>query len=287
MTRRLIPHVACWGAVTLFLAASIDVHGQIVGQSGAAPVIPLVEPPRNFGLTVTPVFEGWEPNPDGTFSLYFGYLNRNFQEELDIPLGPNNSFDPAPVDRGQPTHFLPRRQKQAFAIVVPKDFGEKKLTWTLTIRGKTERIPGSLHPLQQIDVRKETRQGNTPPTITSAGPNQTVTLSQPLSLSVAVTDADGLPKPGQGQPGLNVRWSKWRGAGKVTFSNPRPPVTGGKAVTTATFSEPGVYVLQVLADDGSMFQNSQGSSIPGAGCCWTTRLVTVTVKGASTAAGPK
>src|SRR5262252_6119311 len=78
---------------------------------------------RATGASVAPVFEGWEPNPDGTFNLYFGYQNRNWQEELDIPVGENNNFSPGPPDRGQPTHFLVNRQKLLFAVAVPHDFG--------------------------------------------------------------------------------------------------------------------------------------------------------------------
>ncbi len=45
-------------------------------------------------------------NSDGTYTLHFGYFNRNTEEELDVPIGPDNSFDPG-GDRGQPTHFYP------------------------------------------------------------------------------------------------------------------------------------------------------------------------------------
>src|SRR5439155_10513152 len=62
------------------------------------------------GQNVAPVFEGWEQNPDGTSSMIFGYLNRNYEEEVDIPIGPNNTIDPG-GDRGQPTHFYARRQR--------------------------------------------------------------------------------------------------------------------------------------------------------------------------------
>ena len=72
------------------------------------------------GVDVTPAFEGWARNPDGTFSLYFGYLNRNYQEELEIPVGPNNTVEPG-GDRGQPTHFYPRRQHFVFKVNVPKN----------------------------------------------------------------------------------------------------------------------------------------------------------------------
>src|SRR6266496_4769196 len=92
---------------------------------------------RATGAAVAPVFEGWEPNRDGTFSLYFGYQNRNWQEELDIPVGENNFFSPGPLDRGQPTHFLVNRQKLMFSVVVPRDFGNQTLVWTIISHGRT------------------------------------------------------------------------------------------------------------------------------------------------------
>ena len=61
------------------------------------------------GQNVAPSFEGWEQNSDGTFSLWFGYMNRNMDEKLHIPVGPNNKLEPAPIERGQPTYFQPRR----------------------------------------------------------------------------------------------------------------------------------------------------------------------------------
>src|ERR1700689_2084241 len=93
------------------------------------------------GQNVAPVFEGWERNPDGTFSMVFGYLNRNYEEELDIPVGPANTIEAGPGtsgDRGQPTHFYPRRQRFLFRVVVPADWNkEQKVIWTLTLRGHT------------------------------------------------------------------------------------------------------------------------------------------------------
>ena len=159
--KRSVASVGCGMIVTVVVATSARlIHGQAPAQTpSGAPGIQMMDPRRDTGQTVAPVFEGWEPNPDGTVSMYFGYMNRNWKEELDIPIGPNNSFDPAPIDRGQPTHFLPRRGKQIFAVVVPKGF-KQTITWTLTIRGNTERIPASLKPEQQIDVSKDTQNGN-------------------------------------------------------------------------------------------------------------------------------
>src|SRR5947209_728434 len=82
------------------------------------------------GQGVSPVYEGFDINPDGTYNLWFGYMNENFAEELDIPTGPNNQMEPG-SDRGQPTHFAPRRHKDVFKVVVPKDFGTQKVVWTL------------------------------------------------------------------------------------------------------------------------------------------------------------
>ena len=135
--------------------------------------------PHAIGQSVSPSFEGWYENPDGSFSIVFGYLNRNFEEHLDIPVGPDNRIEPAPADRGQPTHFLPRRHTGVFAIRVPADFGEQELTWSLTAHGRTIAIPGNLRPAWRIDALREVTNGNTPPVLRFA--------------------PDGEPRPGAGR----------------------------------------------------------------------------------------
>src|SRR5580693_7731310 len=82
-----------------------------------------LEPLHDSGQSVTAAFEGWFQNKDGTFSMLFGYYNRNLKQELDIPVGENNRFEPGPPDQGQPTHFLPRRQWGVFTVTVPQNFG--------------------------------------------------------------------------------------------------------------------------------------------------------------------
>src|SRR5687767_12885720 len=133
-------------------------------QIVAAGQLPLA-PGLDRGRTVTPAFEGWYPNPDGTFTISFGYYNRNLDEVVDIPIGPNNRIEPGGPDQGQPTHFLPRRQWGVFRVVVPRDFGNKKLTWTIVANGQTMSIPMSLNPLWVIDPFKDAANGNTPPVI--------------------------------------------------------------------------------------------------------------------------
>src|SRR3954468_20530708 len=109
------------------------------------------------GQGVSPVYEGFDVNPDGTYNLWFGYMNLNWEEEIEVPIGPDNTFEGGTADRGQPTHFDPRRHKDIFKVVVPADFGKGKLVWKLTVRGKTESIAGTLAPVWQIDRRRTTR----------------------------------------------------------------------------------------------------------------------------------
>jgi len=157
------------------------------------------------GQNVVPVFEGWERNADGTFNLVFGYMNRNYEEQVDIPVGPENTLEPGGPDRGQPTHFYRRRQQFVFKVKVPKDWGDRDLVWTLTSRGQTEKAYGSLKPTGELGnlVYQENRGGpgdlnfpeepNQPPSIEMVGSAQrTVTLPETLTLTVLVTD-DGHP----------------------------------------------------------------------------------------------
>ena len=97
----------------------------LTAASSARQSLPL-EPPKDAGMGITPAFEGWYPNEDGTFTLLIGYFNRNAKQTLDIPIGPNNRIEPGGPDMGQPTYFGVRRNWGVFAITVPKDFGSTK-----------------------------------------------------------------------------------------------------------------------------------------------------------------
>ena len=103
------------------------------------------------GQTLHPAYEGWRPNADGSFTMVFGYMNANWQQEFDIPIGPQNAIEPGGPDQGQPTHFYPRRNPFLFTVRVPADFGTKELIWTLTANGKTEKAYASLKSDYQID----------------------------------------------------------------------------------------------------------------------------------------
>ncbi len=156
----------------------------------------------NSGQDVQPVFEGWSHNADGTFSMHFGYLNRNYAEELYVPVGPNNSLDPGGPDRGQPTFFANRTNRNIFTVTVPKDWGKREVIWTITANGKTQKGYGWLQAEWEIDPAGGASVGgktdkellnNKPPTIAvdSVSP---VTLPNKLTLNATVTD-DGIPKP--------------------------------------------------------------------------------------------
>jgi len=231
------------------------------------------------GQDVVPVYEGWLRNQDGSFTMVFGYFNRNYKEELAIPTGPDNNVEPGGLDQGQPTLFAPRRQSWLLRVKVPSDWGDKELVWTLTSHGRTEKAHGKLQMEEEITERLIMSHGNLspglddphkPPSITVAPVGET-SVSKPLDLTALVTD-DGLPErhvpkaraegaPGTAQTnsanapriGLSVTWLEYRGPAKVTLDDMGPiTVSDGKAVTTVHFTEAGTYVFRATANDGEL-----------------------------------
>ena len=207
------------------------------------------------GQSVSPAYEGWWQNEDGTYKLFFGYMNSNWEEELDVPVGPDNHLEPGGPDRGQPTHFYPRRNLFLFTVDVPADFGDGEVVWTLTTNGRTERAYGSLRTDYLLDaqtiatemgsnfgrVRDEWRENEPPELTLGVDQPRRVRAGEPLAL-VAFTSDDGIPsgsyrppavEPGQphpayralqqivpgNPPGLRFSWIVYRGdASKVNFS---------------------------------------------------------------------
>jgi hypothetical protein len=161
------------------------------------------------GQNVSPAYEGWEEDSAGRKFFVFGYMNRNWQEELDVPVGADNRFVTGNPDQGQPTHFLPRRNRFIFRVPVPPGFTEKdELVWSLTTRGKTEQAFASLRLDYRIDdVVKASETGalgagssspevraNTPPVLEVQGPRRIeVKVGEAVPLVVTVSD-DGIPK---------------------------------------------------------------------------------------------
>ncbi len=258
---------------------------------GAQQQLPMA-PMSGSGRTVSPAYEGWYRNADGTYSLSFGYYNRNTEEVLEIPIGPDNSIAPAEFNGIQPTRFEPRRHWGVFTVTVPADFGNQRIEWTLNIRGRKVTIPGHLRIEWQIDALEgEAGSGNTPPVLKfdiggpeGAGPGGITTgplqarVGEPLAVSVWAHDdgrgSGSVSRPGRREVPVTLTWFKHQGPGDVTFDeeSAEVPISGGEATMIATFSAAGDYVLRVRVNDAS--------GVSGAGhaqCCWTNGFVKVTV----------
>jgi hypothetical protein len=270
------------GRTTLFAATAAVASLLVLRVSAQIPAVKF-DVQAAKGLEVSPLYEGWW-EVDGTKYVLFGVSNRNLEEIVDVPIGPDNHIAPGPADQGQPTHFVPGISYGVFAVAVPKD-QPAEVTWTLKANGKTLSIPSSLDPLYLISPQRENGTaytGNTPPVVRfdPAGPSaqgprgivvsRSATASRPLALDVWVAD-DGLPSGDRGvtgnRRGVALSWQVYRGAAAVHFSERRPAVEQGKARTTVTFSEPGVYMLQLQATDSRSINR----------CCWTNAYVAVTV----------
>ncbi|TDI20048.1 MAG: hypothetical protein E2P06_15805 [Acidobacteria bacterium] len=202
------------------------------------------------GQPVSAAYEGWEEDPDGSRYFLFGYMNANWDEEPDVPVGPDNyfvfgepgaggadaeAFDPAVADQGQPTHFLPRRNRFVFRVPIPDGFRESdEVIWTLSTHGKTVSAYASLRLDYRVDsMVKASEQGaigagttnptiraNTAPELSVEGETtRTVRVGEPLML-VAFASDDGVPKATEprrntdpfGRPGPDVPrgWMKPR-----------------------------------------------------------------------------
>ncbi|HWW85639.1 MAG TPA: hypothetical protein VNZ26_18715 [Vicinamibacterales bacterium] len=278
-------------AASLGIATSWAVAARAQRPQATLPL----DPPRDRGTSITPAYEGWYPNPDGSFSMLIGYYNRNVKEALDIPVGPNNRIEPGAPDQGQPTHFEVGRQWGVFVVRVPKDFGTKAVTWTIVSNGETQSVPFTLNKRYPISPFKELGMGNQPPILafsqggakvtgppTGVSATLTGTVNQPVTISVWVEDpkapgeAEAAP-PGFGlAPGsiATVSLHEFRGPGKVTFDKVHIPVKkqGDMITSTATFAAPGEYLVRVQANDES------GEGGFGFQCCWTNTYVRVTVR---------
>src|SRR5262249_55262693 len=189
----------------------------------------------------------------GTFSLLFGFWNRNWEETVFLPIGPDNRIEPGGPDRGQPTVFTPRRGKNLFEVVVPRDFGNKEIVWTLTTRGKTEKAYGALVN-QEVLTRRMVMAGGSLSAAAAAGnddvgnesdpnkpPSVMIDPAQPVSSPGAATLTATVSDDGIGGPpgtttrkNLRVAWSLYRAPTAGTFERPasendaRLPPPGGQ-----------------------------------------------------------
>ncbi len=240
----------CWTrALPVPLVALIGL-GVVTGAATAQ-----TRPSFMHGQNVSPAYEGWEEDDAGRRYFLFGYMNRNWEEKLDVPAGPDNSIEPGGPDAGQPTHFLPRRNRFVFRVPVPEGFDEDdELIWTLTTAGVTEQAYATLRLDYLVDDLVQaseqgalgagrsdpTMRANTAPVLRIEGDRtRRVRVGEPLAL-VAVASDDGVPKPRRRRrrnpwrppvqvtvgsaTGLRVSWYVYRSDGPVTFDPPQVKV---------------------------------------------------------------
>jgi hypothetical protein len=170
-----------------------------VGQTPSG--FPLSQTVRERGSSVTGAYEGWYYGKDGNTYALVGYFNRNTKQEFDIPVGPNNRIEPGGPDQGQPTHFLAGRQWGVFSVQLPKDLGNKKLTWTIVANGFTNAITLHTQADYIVEPYEDAANKNTPPKLkfepngpsvsgapTSVAAKYTATVGTPLALTVWASD---------------------------------------------------------------------------------------------------
>jgi len=211
--------------------------GELIGRGQATPAqqtAPLVAAPLPLGATgeqVFPAFEGWGPHKNGANYLLVGYFNRNKDQTIDVPVGPNNRIEPGGPDMMQPTHFEPGRAWGVFTLPIPKEMGTKKYTWTLVTNGKTSQIQFWANPPYFVDFFENWAKGNTPPVIKFAqdgpefvGPpvgvvlNLTATVNQPLKLTRWAKDKPNTFDPEESLPPELRRGRGGRGRGTAANS---------------------------------------------------------------------
>jgi hypothetical protein len=289
----------------LATVAALAAGGAIV--SAQAPLLPS-SPKLGFGASITPAYDGWLDNPDGTHVFVIGYYNRNWNQEVDIPIGPNNHFEPGDPDRGQPTHFMPNRNWGMFSIQVPKNTpATERIWWVLTLNGVTQRVPFHMSPdynFSPLKASEESPNGkyNEPPTLrfSESGPaiqgpmatlasalSKTATVNTPMPLELYAED-DALYSSGTNAPMAKIPAiveaivGKYRGPGTVKVEGLKEFTTikggkpmepyAGKSTGTVSFSAPGDYIVHVTLTD---FSEKGGGAT---GCCWTSAMVKVNVK---------
>jgi hypothetical protein len=290
------------GSAALLCAAAI-------AGLGLATVGAQVQP---AAANITPVYEGWVPNADGSFELLFGYVNREWSGETFIPVGPDNSMEPGGPDLGQPTNFFPRRNRFTFQVHVPKDFGTKEIVWTLTSKGRTDKAYGTLKPdyvLDDTSIMSNIGTGGglstTPDMVGNKAPvlklegakSRTARIGEPVAFAATATD-DGKPNrkdmpallggnymlPASAN-GLRLSFFVYRGLGTaVTFDPPQIEVwedtrDGGRSPWSAGFKTPPLPA-------GNKWEARASFSQPGTyvvralahdGGLWSSEDITVTV----------
>lgn len=266
----------------------------LVGLGGTAAsaqegALDQLKPLPSEGGPVSPMFDGWYRNPDGTFTLSFGFINLNRDEAPNIPIGENNYIEPAQFNGMQPTYFPPirysgfggRHERGAFAVVIPAEMAEQDVVWTVRHNGRTFSIPGRTGILEYELSHSPATEGSLPPSV-RFGNGETVQgrvgavaepvrgrVGQPVTLSVW-----GQDEGQRERKAVNFVFYKYQGPGEVEFDDDEFTIDEGtgEVSTTATFSEAGQYMIRIRVDNFGV-----GDSRFGNQCCWSNGYIPVTI----------
>lgn len=268
--------------------------------------------PKTSGDVVGPMFNGWIKNEDGSISMIFGFVNRNREEIVDVPLGPNNRIEPAQFDGVQPTHFPVYRrggfvglqERGVFAVTVPAEMADTEVVWTLTHAGHSYSIPGratsaayemSSDPAAMGSLNPAIRfQENGPESTDREGiyaPLVNAKVGTPVTLTAYAQDRGdrrGFDVQAPFFP-VGTEWVMHQGpvGAKPVFENAK--VTGQdrgesanqsmsasgdwtKTMTNVTFNEPGDYVIRLRVDNFAAPDSQFDNQ-----CCWSNAYVPVKV----------
>ena len=279
-------------AALVLLAIWVGVWGWATAQTSKSLDLFNEDPLRPRGQNVIPLYDGWFPNPDGTFTLCFGYFNMNTEQSIDVPLGAGNRIEPAIYDGVQPTHFDPvpaptltrdyRHHWCVFSVTVPEDFGNADVIWSLQTQGNTLSVPGSLIPSYVLDEQVTSGRDAVAPYLSLnddppgfrgrrglwEGP-RVARVGKPVPLIARISHPEA---------GTWLNWTLHQGPAAMEFSQAenRLDSAAGVAMTTATFSEPGSYVVRVQAINDTERRNEPTYGFEFY-CCWTNGYVRVDV----------
>ena len=275
----------------------------VVGELASAQSLPL-RPVRPSGLPIVPLMEGWWDNGDGSYTISFGYLNRN-EEMVEVPIGDDNSVQPTNFGGTQPTAFLPGRHHGVFTVTLPPGMKDMDVWWTIEANGEETKVPGRTRATAYQLDRLPRPHGTVAPRIwfDQGGLVGQYPSGELLTLTVNVEDPSVRDPTDHrfGEPlDIAVSWFKHQGPpgeiewvrhlstplpaapeGAAAARAPRMPpanqitVSGGagSASVQARFASPGEYMLRVRVDQFASAPDSSG----GDQCCWTNGYVRVRV----------
>ena len=267
------------------------------------------------GLAISPFFEGWWANENGTYTVSFGYFNRNREVTQNISGGPNNFIEPAEFDGTQPTIFSPRRDMGVFTVTMPGDFAESggRVVWTITANGVTHSVPGrigvayyalshgamamgSLPPILRLNRNGPDLWGpmsavgnpaNDPPPVASEGEGpigsvrnplpMTASVGTPLTLTVWAVDRFDALARGEGSDRVEIT------PGVAWFTHQGPAAAEFGETEPEPDEDGETTTMATFSEPGTYllrvrvdnFNPLEGSL--GDQCCWTNGYISVAV----------